>query len=205
MTEFRTERSFVGNRSIRGVRRYSAGSFAGCVSATFSENRHMFGNKTMKKPEPSNGSHAAPAFKPANGTHPQPPRTDDNIAPAATAKGQNVIGKGTVIEGNITADGDLRIEGTVRGDVTTKTALLMAQGSVIEGNLVAQHAEIAGEVHGTVQATGLLIIKSTGTIDGDVITTNLNVEAGSAFTGRFQVGPVKSSKASDAASVFANV
>ena len=43
-----------------------------------------------------------------------------------------------MIEGNIMADGDLRIEGTVRGDVTTKTALLLAQGSVIEGNLVAE-------------------------------------------------------------------
>lgn len=166
----------------------------------------MFGNKTMKKPETTNGSHAAPPAKPSNGTHAPASRIETPAAPATagSAKSQNIIGKGTVIEGNIMADGDLRIEGTVRGDVTTKTALHLAQGSVIEGNLIAQHAEIAGEVHGTVQATGLLVIKSTGTIDGDVITTNLNVEAGSAFTGRFQVGPTKSGKASEAVSVFAN-
>lgn len=164
----------------------------------------MFGNKTMKKPETSPGNHTTPAIKPTNGAATHPTRIEQAPAPAAAAQGQNVIGKGTVIEGNITADGDLRIEGTVRGDVTTKTALLMAHGSMIEGNLVAQHAEIAGEVHGTVQATGLLVIKSTGTIDGDVITTNLNVEAGSAFTGRFQVGPAKSNKSLEAASVFAN-
>lgn len=41
---------------------------------------------------------------------------------------------------------------------------------------------------GTVQATGLLIIRSSSMIDGDVITKNLNVESGSTFNGRFQVG-----------------
>ena len=164
----------------------------------------MFGNKTMKKPETSHSSHAT--AKPAPNAQSQPAKAETPAASAPAvqaAKGQNVIGKGTIIEGNITADGDLRIEGTVKGDVTTKTALTLAQGSVVEGNLIAQHAEIAGEVHGTVNASGLLVIKSTGTIDGDVMTTNLNVEAGSAFTGRFQVGPTKS-KMTEANSVFAN-
>jgi cytoskeletal protein CcmA (bactofilin family) len=148
----------------------------------------MFGTKTMKKPDTLNGTHANGSHKPGNGAPSLPPRIEAPPAPAA-AKGQNVIGKGTVIAGNITTDSDLKIEGKVQGDVTTKTTLIIAEGSVIEGNLIAQHAEIAGRVHGTVQATGLLTIKSTGTIDGDVITMNLNVEAGSTFTGRFQVGP----------------
>jgi cytoskeletal protein CcmA (bactofilin family) len=150
----------------------------------------MFGGKTMKKPETVNNVHVPANIKGINGA---PPSRSEEAAPApkTATKGQNIIGKGTLIEGNVTADGDLRLEGTVRGDVTTKNTLVVAQGSVIEGNPSAQHAEIAGEVHGTVQATGLLTIKSTGTIDGDVITTNLNVEAGSTFAGRFQVGPTK--------------
>lgn len=100
----------------------------------------------------------------------------------------NVIGKGTVIEGNIVADGDLVVEGTVRGDVTTKTKLVVGTNSVVEGNILADHAEVAGRVRGTVQASGLLIIKASSVIDGDVITKNLNVESGSTFNGRFQVG-----------------
>lgn len=100
----------------------------------------------------------------------------------------NLIGKGTVIEGNIIADGDLIVEGTVRGDVTTKTKLIVGAGSVVEGNILADHAEVAGRVRGTVQASGLLIIKASSVIDGDVITKNLNVESGSTFNGRFQVG-----------------
>lgn len=165
----------------------------------------MFGNtKTMKKPDSTNG-HSLGGDRP-NGAPAAAPRHNVEPAEAANGKTQNVIGKGTLIEGNISAEGDLRLEGTVRGDVTTKTTLIVAQGSVIEGNLVAQHAEIAGKVHGTVQASGLLTIKATGTIDGDVMTTNLNVEAGSTFTGRFQVGQSKSGdapKKADAAPVMA--
>lgn len=107
---------------------------------------------------------------------------------------QNVIGKGTIIEGNIIAEGDLVIEGTVRGDVTTKTSLVIGPSCTIEGNILAQHAEVAGRVKGTVQALGLLVIKSSSMIDGDVLTKNLNVESGSTFNGRFTVGSVTSTE-----------
>jgi cytoskeletal protein CcmA (bactofilin family) len=151
----------------------------------------MFGPKS-KKPEPKI------AAIPHSPTNPKP-------APAAeadegqTSKGermnmQNVIGKGTVIEGNIIAEGDLIVEGTVRGDVTTKTSLLVGPSCIIEGNILAQHAEVAGRVKGTVQALGLLVIKSSSMIDGDVLTKNLNVESGSTFNGRFTVGSVTSTE-----------
>lgn len=113
-------------------------------------------------------------------------RKEPEAVPETTAA--NVIGRGTVIEGNIIADGDLILEGTVRGDVTTKTKLVVGSGSIVEGNILAEHAEVAGRVRGTVQASGLLTIKATSVIDGDVITKNLNVESGSTFNGRFQVG-----------------
>ena len=113
-----------------------------------------------------------------------------NDAPPAESHGalQNLIGKGTVIEGNVHAEGDLMVEGVVKGDVTTKTKLVCGPSALIEGNILAQHAEIAGRVHGTVKALGLLVINSSGTILGDVITKDLNVESGSTFNGRLQVG-----------------
>lgn len=100
----------------------------------------------------------------------------------------NIIGRGTVIEGNVQAEGDLLIEGVVKGDVTTKTKLVAGPSAIIDGNILAQHAEIAGRVQGTVKALGLLVINSSGTILGDVITKDLNVESGSTFNGRLQVG-----------------
>jgi len=116
--------------------------------------------------------------------------TQSRSTPPEPVSMPNLIGKGTVIEGNIVAEGDLTIEGTVRGDVTTKTSLVIGPSCVVEGNILAQHAEVAGRVRGTVQALGLLVIKSSSMIDGDVLTKNLNVESGSTFNGRFTVGSV---------------
>lgn len=141
----------------------------------------MFGPKT-KKSDPAINA-AIPSPKPVT------PRIEEPVMPVPT---QNVIAQGTVIEGNIVAEGDLCIEGTVRGDVTTKTNLIVGPTCIIEGNILAEHAEVAGQVKGTVKALGLLIIKSSSMIDGDVLTKNLNVESGSTFNGRFTVGSVTS-------------
>lgn len=148
----------------------------------------MFAPKS-KKSEPTLTS-SAPAA-------PELPRREPEIEPATSVSAvPNVIGKGTVIEGNIIAEGDLTIEGTVRGDVTTKSTLIIGPTCIVEGNILADHAEVAGQVKGTVQALGLLVIKSSSMIDGDVLTKNLNVESGSTFNGRFSVGAVTSSNAS---------
>lgn len=158
----------------------------------------MFGPKS-KKPEPTSAAPAPASFKPA-------PQIDEDESSnqKAPANMQNIIGKGTIIEGNIVAEGDLVVEGTVRGDVTTKTSLLIGPSCVIEGNILAQHAEVAGRVKGTVQALGLLVIKSSSMIDGDVLTKNLNVESGSTFNGRFTVGSVTSSESKPAAKAAAD-
>lgn len=140
----------------------------------------MFGNAQKKMPANEVAAPVAMTVESRNDVAPDTKslRTDSS----------NLIGKGTVIEGNIIAEGDIIVEGTVRGDVTTKTKLVVGVGSVVEGNILADHAEVAGRVRGTVQASGLLIIKASSVIDGDVITKNLNVESGSTFNGRFQVG-----------------
>lgn len=140
----------------------------------------MFSAKS-KKAEPT------PFQIPAEAPRPEPEAINPPCQPI-----HNVIARGTVIQGNIEAEGDLLIEGTVRGDVTTKTKLIVGPTCVIEGNIMADHAEVAGQVKGTVQALGLLVIKSSSLIDGDVLTKNLNVESGSTFNGRFTVGSVTS-------------
>ena len=149
----------------------------------------MFGPKS-KKPEPTMPATSA---TPVNIPPARIPEADsDHSSKGNQTTMQNVIGKGTIIDGNIVAEGDLIVEGTVRGDVTTKTSLLIGPSCIIEGNILAQHAEVAGRVKGTVQALGLLVIKSSSMIDGDVLTKNLNVESGSTFNGRFTVGSVTS-------------
>lgn len=104
------------------------------------------------------------------------------------SKSTNMIGKGTVIQGNIETFGDLRIDGKLIGDLKTKSKAVFGQSSVVEGNVVAQNAEVEGHVTGTVEVTDVLILKATAVIDGDIVTDKLIVESGALFNGGCKMG-----------------
>lgn len=147
----------------------------------------MFG----QKPKKTETNHRIPTQPDAAG-EPLTPAEEGMSPTTACLDSENVICKGTIINGNIIAEGVLAIDGTVRGDVETKSTLFLGPTGVIEGNIIAANAEVAGQIKGTVKTSGLLVIKSSSVIDGDVFTKNLNVESGSTFNGKFSVGSVTS-------------
>jgi cytoskeletal protein CcmA (bactofilin family) len=102
----------------------------------------------------------------------------------------NVIGKGTSLEGNIETFGNIRIEGKVRGNVTSKSKIALGNGSHVEGNIKAQNADIEGEVRGKIEISEMLILKSTASVHGDMVTGKLVVEPGAAFNGTCKMGAV---------------
>jgi cytoskeletal protein CcmA (bactofilin family) len=102
----------------------------------------------------------------------------------------NVIGKGTVLEGNIETFGNIRIEGKVRGHITSKSKVALGNGSHVEGNITAQNADIEGEVRGKIEVSEILILKATAAVHGDIIAGKLVVEPGAAFNGTCKMGAV---------------
>lgn len=138
----------------------------------------MFSSKKTAASKPVAEAAPAPAPEPAP-------------APKAAAReepARNYISAGTIIEGNIISHEDLRLEGKVKGDIKTSARLWLGKDSVVEGNILAAEADVAGRITGTVESKGLLAIKSTCRIEGDIITKSLNVESGSSFNGRCKVG-----------------
>lgn len=100
----------------------------------------------------------------------------------------NIIGKGTILEGNIETFGNIRIEGKVIGNIKTKSKAAFGHSSQIEGSILAQNAEVAGHISGSVEVSEVLILKPTAVIDGDIITNKLIVESGAAFNGSCKMG-----------------
>ena len=100
----------------------------------------------------------------------------------------NVIGKGTVLEGNIETFGNIRIEGKIIGNVKSKSKIALGSSCHIEGNILAQNADIEGEVRGKIEISELLVLKSTAIIHGDISTGKLVVEPGAAFNGSCKMG-----------------
>jgi len=102
----------------------------------------------------------------------------------------NVIGKGTVLEGNIETFGNIRIEGKVRGHITSKSKVALGNDSHVDGNITAQNADIEGEVRGKIEVSEILILKATAAVHGDIIAGKLVVEPGAAFNGTCKMGAV---------------
>ena len=109
----------------------------------------------------------------------------------------NVIGKGTMLEGNIETHGNLRVEGKIKGNVKSKSKIALGQGSHVEGNVTAQFADIEGEVKGKVDIAELLVLKSTAVSNGDISTVKLVVEPGAIFNGNCRMGTTKDFKIGD--------
>ena len=100
----------------------------------------------------------------------------------------NIIGKGTILEGSVETYGNIRVEGTVKGDIKTKSKVALGQSSKCEGNILAQNAEVAGEVKGKIEVSDQLLLKPTAIVHGDIITNKLIVESGATFNGGCKMG-----------------
>jgi cytoskeletal protein CcmA (bactofilin family) len=118
-----------------------------------------------------------------NGVITRPADTNGNSA-------INIIGAGTVIEGEIKSNGDVRIDGTIRGSVTSKAKVVIGTTGNVEGDVVCQNADISGAVNGKTTVSEMLFLKSQARINGDILTGKLVVEIGASFTGNCSMGPV---------------
>ena len=112
----------------------------------------------------------------------------------------NVIGEGTTIKGDLISDGDLRIDGSVIGGITTKAKCVIGTSAKVTGNVDAKNCDISGRIDGDVKVSEILLIKSNGVINGDLRTSKLVVENGGEFNGSCTMGNSVSIKKSSSSS-----
>ena len=106
-------------------------------------------------------------------------------APVATpspARGASVLARDLVFEGNISGDGELTIDGQVKGDVRVNRLIVGDTGSV-EGTVQADNVDVKGRVVGAVQGKNVKLL-STAYVDGDINHDQLAIEVGAYFQGR---------------------
>ena len=95
----------------------------------------------------------------------------------------NLIAKGTNITGNITSDGDLRVDGEISGNLETKGRVVIGASGKIEGEISCKSSEIAGTHRGKLFVAELLSLKASSNVTGDIVTGKLSIEPGAYFSG----------------------
>src|ERR1700704_4692450 len=99
-----------------------------------------------------------------------------------------IIGTGMRVVGDISAEGVVKIEGTVVGTVQAAKQVLVAKGGEVEGDVVSREAIIGGEVRGGIYAEERVELQATSVVHGDVSTKRLFVQEGGEINGVLRMG-----------------
>ncbi len=93
------------------------------------------------------------------------------------------ISAGTVMKGEITSPGDLRIDGTFEGTVHSKGRVVVGENAVVKGNIICQNVDFCGSMTGNFFVKDTLSLKSGCKVDGDLHVKRLQVELDACFNG----------------------
>lgn len=100
----------------------------------------------------------------------------------------NIIAEGTVFEGTLQAESDVRVSGRIIGKLKVQGRAVVAPEGTIEGEVAATNATIAGTVKGDLMVEERLMLSSTARVEGTIKTGRLIVEEGAIFNGECQMG-----------------
>jgi cytoskeletal protein CcmA (bactofilin family) len=120
-----------------------------------------------------------------------------------------LISAGTTLTGDITSDNDLRIDGTIRGNVYSTAKIIIGSTGFVEGNIDGQQADITGKVLGNITVKELLQLKGQCSVQGNITAEKLQIEPTATFNGQCQMAgkstaPVQKKKNEQLADAKAN-
>jgi cytoskeletal protein CcmA (bactofilin family) len=94
-----------------------------------------------------------------------------------------VIGPSIVIDGEISGDEDLVIQGTVKGKISLKESLLVEGSGVVEADIDTQNVQIAGRVTGNIVASDKVELRADCRVVGDIRAPRILIADGASFKG----------------------
>ena len=114
--------------------------------------------------------------------------TQASPAPAgvssSSSKEINVIAKGTLIRGDVISEGDLRIDGEVKGTIRSRSKVMVGPEGMVDGDVECVHAEVLGRMKGSLKVQDHLYLRGNARMEGDVLTTHFEMEPSVRFNGK---------------------
>ena len=107
----------------------------------------------------------------------------------------SIIASDMRIVGQVSAQGDVQLDGAVEGDVRAGNLTIGASGA-ITGEISAESTEVSGTVTGRIRAKTVTLTR-TARVKGDIQHESLSIEAGARFEG--QVARLESTKVGNGA------
>lgn len=95
-----------------------------------------------------------------------------------------IIGKGSSLEGTLKVEQSLRVDGRIKGQLSTTDSLIIGKEGEIEGEIITKNAIIGGKVRAKINATGKVVLEPNAIFVGEMKTARLVIDDGAVFEGR---------------------
>lgn len=95
-----------------------------------------------------------------------------------------LLGQGSEFLGDVTAQGSIRVDAKVAGNVSATGTLIVGAAGSIDGNIEANAVLIGGEVLGNIVATEKAELTATAKVLGDITTKVIVIDEKAIFQGK---------------------
>jgi cytoskeletal protein CcmA (bactofilin family) len=101
-----------------------------------------------------------------------------------------VIGPGIHINGDISGDENLLVEGKVDGKILlASNHVEIGQSGQVKADITAKVIKIAGQVRGDLNGTEKVVVSRTGNVHGNIVAPRMTLEDGAIFKGSIDMDP----------------
>jgi cytoskeletal protein CcmA (bactofilin family) len=143
--------------------------------------------ETPKAPETKTPAAPPAQAKPAQEAKPVTPSEPPRPAPVANRE-RAVIGKGLHVQGEISGNEDLQVDGTIEGHVHLgERRLTVGTTAKVTADIQAREVVVFGNVKGNLRARDRIEIKKDGSVVGDLSTARIMIEDGAYFKGSIEI------------------
>lgn len=99
----------------------------------------------------------------------------------------SLLSEHSCFNGEISTDEEIRIDGKYKGKIKSTNKVIIWLSGEFEGDIICQDADILGKVTGTIEASGLILLRKNCSVEGSLKSVKVQMEAGSVFNGQCQV------------------
>lgn len=100
-----------------------------------------------------------------------------------SAKTTSFLAEGTELDGELTITGGIRIDGRVKGRITSESVVFLGDTARVKANIQAEGVISSGQVDGNIHSAQQVQVSNPGSIRGSIETRELILEKGVFFDG----------------------
>ena len=119
--------------------------------------------------------------------------------PYDTAKPRkaSVLGPTLKFKGELTAEEDLLIQGSIEGSIRHSSNLTIGESGHVKANVSAEYVAVEGNVDGDIHGTQSVTIRETANINGNISSPTVSLLEGATFNGNIDMTGTAFEKSGD--------